>query len=67
MTEEIGLLQQALYEIKNLTNQNERMSIRLEMFDNMMSLLHAEPARKNKGMSPSLVYEIDKFVESKKD
>lgn len=66
--EEISLLQQASHEIKSLRNQNELQRARLNMFDDMMALLHTEPASKNKGMmsSPDLVFKIDELVESKR-
>lgn len=48
-TEQIHLLQQASEEIKRLRNSNDKMSIRLKMFDDIMLLLH-NPIKYN-GMS----------------
>lgn len=59
----LQLLQEAAQEIKNLRSQNQLMSARLEMFDNMMAVLHTDVARKSQGMSPDLVWEIEKFIE----
>jgi len=62
MKEEIELLKQASGEIKQLRKENELMGARLDMFDKMMTLFHTEPNRRGKGMSPDLVFEIDKFI-----
>jgi len=64
MKEELQLLQQASNEIKHLRSKNELMKARLDMFDSVMSILHTEVAQKNQGMSPDLVFEIDKFIET---
>lgn len=63
MEKEQELLQQAANEIKNLRSQNQLMSARLEMFDSLMAVLHTDVARKQQGMSPDLVWEIEKFLE----
>lgn len=63
MERELELLKQATSEIKMLRGQNQLMSARLDMFDNMMSVLHTDVARKSQGMSPDLVWEIEKFIE----
>lgn len=65
--ESIYLLKQASFEIKNLRRTNDIQSARLEMFDSMMQLLHTKPAQESKGMSPDLVYQIDKFVNVKEN
>jgi len=50
-------------EIIALRSQNQLMAARLEMFDNVMTVLNTEPARRGYGMSaPELVYEIDKLL-----
>jgi hypothetical protein len=64
MTEELSLLRSAAYKITDLKRQNEIMSARLEMFDNMMSLLHTMPASRGQGMEPDLVYQIEKYIAS---
>jgi len=63
MEREIELLKQATSEIKRLRSQNELMTARLDMFDSMMAVLHTDVARKSQGMSPDLVWEIEKFIE----
>lgn len=61
------LLEHASNEIKHLRRQNELMSARLGMFDDMMRLLHSNLNYDNSGMmSPDWVYEIDKYLESQK-
>lgn len=61
----LHLLQQATNEIKSLRKQNELMAARLEMFDTMMRLFHTNPNYGSGGMmSPDVVYEIDKYLES---
>ena len=63
------LLQLASSEIKSLRRQNEIMSARLDMFDNMMCILYATPGRENgKGMMhPDVVFEIEKVLSEDKD
>lgn len=64
--QETYLLRDASSEIKSLRRQNELMAARLEMFDTMMRLFHTTP---NYGsgdtMEPGIVYQIDKYLESK--
>lgn len=59
------MLQQAATEIKSLRRQNELMAARLEVFDKCMLLLHTPPAYPSQGMSPDLVWQIEKYVASK--
>ncbi len=66
MKTEIELLKNAAMEIKILRRQNELKSARLDMFDSVMKLLHTKPAMESQGMSPDLVWEIEKFIESQK-
>lgn len=57
------LLQMALMEIKSLRKRNELMTVRLDMFDAVMSALHGQPASNRGGlMSPDIVYEIESFL-----
>lgn len=56
------LLGEASAEIRDLRRKNELMRARLEMFDSMITLLHTEPARQSQGMSPDVVYAIEKFL-----
>lgn len=67
MTNETMLLQQAAEELRQLRKQNEIMSARLEMFDKCMLLLHTPPSYQNQGMSPDLVWEIEKHLSEQKD
>lgn len=61
------LLQQAAAEIKSLRQQNQLMSARLDMFDSVMAVLHTDVARKSQGMSPDLVWAIEKYLASEKE
>lgn len=63
----ITLLDDAVTEIKRLRQQNELMQVRLDMFDNIMTLLHTDVARRGEGHSPDLLYDIEKFLASKAD
>lgn len=61
--EEKELLKRAAIEIKGLHKQNELMAARLDMFDAVMSALHGQPATNNRGgLSPDIVYEIEKAI-----
>ena len=63
MKDEIQMLKEAVIEIKILRRQNELMSARLDVFDSMMAVLHTPIATKSTGMSPDLVWEIEKFLD----
>lgn len=62
---EIGLFREAISEIKSLRRKNELMKARLDMFDSINAILHTKVAEQNEGMSPDLVYQIEKFITSK--
>lgn len=65
MSREIELLRQASIEIKSLRRQNEIMTTRLTMFDQVMSLFNADsPNRNGMSMMPDVTWEIDKVVET---
>lgn len=63
MEEELQMLREAANEIKNLRRQNELMSARLDVFDSMMAVLHTPIATKSQGMSPDLVWKIEKYLD----
>jgi hypothetical protein len=63
MKEETQMLREAAMEIKNLRRQNELMAARLDVFDSMMAVLHTPIAMKSQGMSPDLVWEIEKYLD----
>lgn len=65
MEDELNLLKEAVAEISSLRRQNELMNARLEMFDNMIAVLHTQYAHRSQGMSPDLVWKIQKFIDSK--
>ena len=65
MQEELQLLKEATFEIKNLRRENELMRARLDMFDAMNAILHTQVAIRSQGMSLDLVWQIEKFVASK--
>lgn len=61
-TETELLLQQAAAEITSLRKANKIMKARLDMFDDMMILFATEPRRESQGMSPDLVWAIEKHL-----
>lgn len=63
MEDELLMLREAANEIKNLRRQNELMSARLDVFDSMMAVLHTPIATKSQGMSPDLVWKIEKYLD----
>lgn len=63
---ELNLLADAAKEIENLRRENREMSLRLEMFDNIMALLNTDIARKGYGMGEDLVYKINKQIEQRR-
>lgn len=59
----LELLNRANEEIKTLRHQNELMSARLTMFDDVMLILNACPIYKSSGlMHPDIVHEIDRAI-----
>jgi hypothetical protein len=58
------LLLRAAAEIKSLRRANEKMSLRLGMFDDLMSALHGKPGSNGEGgmMHPDIVYEIESEI-----
>lgn len=58
------MLQEAANEIRSLRRQNEIMSARLDVFDSMMAVLHTPIAVKSQGMSPDLVWKIEKYLQN---
>jgi hypothetical protein len=64
MSKELELLKSATLEIKGLRSQNQIMKARLDMFDDCIALLSARVERSGMGMSPDLVWEIEKHIES---
>lgn len=63
------LLNTASWEIKNLRQQVEKQSIRLDAIDDMLCVLHGKPGNKAGGgmMSPDIVYEIERELKAAKD
>lgn len=64
MEKSIQLLKEASFEITRLRKENELMAARLEMFDAINAILHTDLAKRGYGMSPDVVSEITKFIES---
>lgn len=59
------LLQRAKSEIVSLRNQNEKLNIRVEAIDDMLSLLHGKPGTKTTGaMHPDIVWEIENALKA---
>lgn len=63
MEDELIMLREAANEIRSLRRQNELMSARLDVFDSMMAVLHTPIATKSQGMSPDLVWKIEKYLD----
>lgn len=58
-------MKEAAAEIRSLRRQIELKDARLDMFDQMMVLLHSEPARRTgMGMSPDIAWELDRMAEN---
>ena len=56
-------IKQLCEEVRGLRRENEKMSLRLRMFDEMMSVLHGEPGRPGQqGMGIDYVYSAEQFV-----
>lgn len=56
------LLIEASQEIETLRNENERMSYRLKMFDDMMLLIRCSVDQSSMAMQPDLIYKITKHL-----
>lgn len=63
MTTEQNMLQRALGEIQQLRRQNELMSARLGMYDQMMLLFTSQPAYQGMAVSPDIAWEIQRHLE----
>lgn len=62
MTKQFELLKDASNEIKALRSHNNLMAAKLDMFDKCILLLTANIQSSQQGMSPDLVWEIDRFI-----
>lgn len=56
------LLIEAASEITNLRRRNEILSAKVEMIDLFACVLHTRPAAHEGGMSPDVVWAINKYV-----
>lgn len=56
------LLEEAAMEIQHLRRENELMSAKLQMFDDMKMILHTQVASYQQGMSPDLLFAINKHL-----
>lgn len=64
MFTEKQLLQYAVSELKQLRQISHDQRLRLEMFDDMMSIFNAQRGSRTMGMMhPDVVHEIDKYLE----
>ena len=56
-------IKQLCEEVRGLRRENEKMSLRLRMFDEMMSVLHGAPGQPaQQCMSIDYVYSAEQFV-----
>lgn len=56
------MLKSAKEEIKRLRSENTLMATRLQMFDDMMTVFNAHKMQRVDGMSPDIVYDIEKAI-----
>lgn len=61
-SQEQQLLKSAANEIMVLRTDNHNMRLRLDMFDQLMILFNTKPEYQSQGMSPDLVWEIEKHI-----
>lgn len=60
--EEQQLLEKSASEIRMLRSQNQVLSARLNMFDQMMVLLNTQPHQVFAAAGRDIAYEIDRYV-----
>lgn len=60
---DIDMMLNAANEIKRLRAENEKMRLRLNMFDNMMTLFNNNPPECRNGCSEDIAWALDKRVE----
>ncbi len=64
LEEAVALLSNAKFEIMQLRKKNEILGVKVGVFEDMMLLLKTQPNYERVGMSPDLVWELEKFVNS---
>lgn len=64
--QEQSLLTEAAHEITSLRQVNQRMNLRLQMFDDCMLLLKAQLPSTGMGMGEDVVYKIEKAIAASK-
>lgn len=67
MPENLELLRRAADEITRLRADNHTMRTRLDMFDNIMTLVNVQIDWGGKSSSPDIVREINSFIEAEKE
>lgn len=63
MTELQQILNDAKNEISRLRQRNYLMQARLDVFDQMMQVFNCQPPSQNTGISPDVVWQIERFIE----
>ncbi len=62
MDELRDLLQRAASEIKSLRNQNQLLSAKVQVYDDLMALFKSYPNYGNMAMAPDITWEIDRAL-----
>lgn len=62
----IHKIQEAQHEIRSLRQANQILQAKAEVFDGMMLLFTSQPNFRTQGMSPDVVYTLDKYVDELK-
>lgn len=62
MTTEQDLLQRAAVEISQLRRTNEILQAKVSTFESVMLVFRTEPNSQSQGMSPDVVWEINKHL-----
>lgn len=59
-------IQEAQHEIRSLRQSNQILQARAEVFDGMMLLFTSQPNFRTQGMSPDVVYVLEKYIDELK-
>ena len=63
----IETLKEAQREITQLRRRNEILSAKVEVMDSFMCVLHTKPAEHLQGMSPDVVFQMEKHISKLED
>ena len=60
---EVELLRNAMFEIQDLRRRNEILSAKVEMIELFSTVLHTEPRRPERRMSPDVAWALQKKID----